>query len=57
MKDNQTTEIEIGSGNIFADLGLDDAEELYTRTSIGIQVMKMIRKKGYARKKLGNCWA
>ena len=53
MNDNQTTEIEIGSGNIFADLGLDDAEELYTRTALGIQVMKTIREKGLRQKEAG----
>lgn len=55
MKDNnQTTpDIEIGSGNIFADLGLDDAEELYTRTALGIQVMKSIREKGLSQKEAG----
>lgn len=53
MEDNQTTEIEIGSGNIFADLGLDDAEELYTRTALGIQVMKSIREKGLSQKEAG----
>jgi hypothetical protein len=40
MEDNKTKEIEVGSGNIFADLGLDDADELYTRSALGIQVMK-----------------
>ena len=53
MENNQTTEIEIGSGNIFADLELDDAEELYTRTALGIQVMKSIREKGLSQKEAG----
>lgn len=58
MNDNQTTEIEIGSGNIFADLGLDDADELYTRTALGIQVMKSIREKGLNQKEAGEApWA
>jgi predicted XRE-type DNA-binding protein len=50
MENNQTTEVEIGSGNIFADLGLDDAEELYTRSALGIQVMKTIRQNGLSQK-------
>ena len=29
MNENQTTDLEMGSDHIFADLGLDDAEELY----------------------------
>ncbi len=54
MKDKHiTTEIEIGSGNIFADLGFDDADELYTRTALGIQVMKTIREEGLSQKEAG----
>ena len=58
MDDNHTTtEIEIGSGNIFADLGLDDADELYTRTALGIQVMKTIRENGLNQKEAGKLLA
>ena len=58
MDDNHTTaEIEIGSGNIFADLGLDDANELYTRTALGIQVMKTIRQNGLNQKEAGKLLA
>lgn len=48
-----TTDMETGSGNIFADLGLDDADELYTRTALGIQVMKTIRESGFSQKEAG----
>ena len=34
-----------GSGNIFADLGLEDAGELYTRAQIGIHVFKILKGK------------
>ncbi len=30
---------EESSGNVFADLGLDDVDELFTRGKIGIQVI------------------
>lgn len=53
MSDNKTTEIEIGSGNIFADLGLNDADELHTRAALGTQVMKSIREKGLSQKEAG----
>ena len=46
-------DFEASSGNVFADLGLDDADELYTRTALGIQVMKIIREKGYTQKEAG----
>ncbi len=53
MSDNKTTEIEIGSGNIFADLGLNDADGLHTRAALGTQVMKSIREKGLSQKEAG----
>lgn len=50
---NQTPNVEIGSTRIFVDLGLDDADELSTRTALGIQVMKTIREKGLRQKEAG----
>ncbi len=44
------TEIEVSSGNIFADLGLDNADELYTRACLGVQIMKIIKERGYNQK-------
>lgn len=43
-------EFEISTGNVFADLGLDDAEELYTRAGLGVQVMKILKERGYTQK-------
>ena len=48
-----TSELDIGSGNIFADLGLEDADQLLTRTALGIQVMKTIRESGLSQKEAG----
>ena len=39
-------EFERGSGNVFADLGLEDAEELYTRAALGAQVVNMLKERG-----------
>lgn len=36
-------EIEEGSGNVFADLGLEDAEELFTRSRLGYHVFALLR--------------
>jgi len=36
-------EFEIGSGNIFADLGLENAEELHRRARIGSHVVKLLK--------------
>ncbi len=50
MSDDKLSEIEVGSSNIFADLGLDNADELYTRACLGVQVMKIIKERGYSQK-------
>lgn len=33
------------SGNVFADLGLQDADELFTRGKIGIQVIRLLKQR------------
>ncbi len=38
-------EFEKGSGNIFADLGLDCSEELYARAQIGIYIFNILQEK------------
>ena len=42
-----TIDFEAGSGNVFADLGLADAEELYTRAALGSQVVMALKKNDY----------
>lgn len=41
-KDQAPTEYEAGSGNVFADLGLEDADELYARAQLGFHVHKLL---------------
>jgi len=45
---NPKTEIEFeeGSGNVFADLGLEDSDELFMRAQIGFHVVKSIENRG-----------
>lgn len=43
----QKIEFENSSGNVFADLGLDDADELYTRAALGAQVVTILKEEGY----------
>ncbi|MDJ0570295.1 MAG: helix-turn-helix transcriptional regulator [Pleurocapsa sp. MO_192.B19] len=45
MIDNQGIEFEQGSTNVFADLGLEEAEELYTRAQIGFHVYQILKEK------------
>jgi predicted XRE-type DNA-binding protein len=42
-KKRKQIEFEVGSGNIFADLGLEDSGELYTRAQIGVHVFKILK--------------
>jgi len=39
-------EVEMGSGNVFADLGLPDAEELKIKSGLVIEITKAVRKLG-----------
>lgn len=48
-------EVENSSGNVFADLGLDDAEELYTRAALGAQVVMMLKERGYSQAEAATC--
>lgn len=46
-KNKRTSKVAItkGSGNVFADLGLPDAEELETKAKLVIQITKIIEQK------------
>jgi predicted XRE-type DNA-binding protein len=48
-------EFENSSGNVFADLGLDDADELYTRAALGAQVVAMLKANGYTEVEAARC--
>lgn len=45
-------EYEIGSSNIFADLGLKDADELLTRAKLGHAVRMILEKRGLKQKEI-----
>jgi predicted XRE-type DNA-binding protein len=40
-----STRVEIGSGNVFADLGLKDADQIMARSQIGFHVFKILEQK------------
>jgi len=50
MNNEHRPAIEIGSDNIFADLELDNADELYIRACLGVQVMKILKERKYSQK-------
>ena len=43
---------EIGSSNIFADLELDDADELYARAQLGILVLQLLKAKNIKQREM-----
>jgi predicted XRE-type DNA-binding protein len=45
MNKQKTGDYEIGSGNVFADLELDDADELLTRAKLGHTVRMILTKR------------
>jgi len=44
-KNHSPIEFEESSGNIFADLELEDAEELFVRSQLGFHVLKILKDK------------
>ncbi len=46
MKSKSSIDPEEGTANVFADLGLDDADELFARAQIGFHVFKLIKDRG-----------
>jgi predicted XRE-type DNA-binding protein len=51
-KIDKETDYETGSGNVFADLGLDDAEELLIRAKLGHTIRMILEKKGLKQREI-----
>ena len=51
-KTNPKIEFEESSGNIYANLGLEDAEELDTRAQIGYHVFTLVNKKNLKQREI-----
>ena len=52
-----TDDYEESSGNVFADLDLPDADELYTRAQIGFAVYKILKKKDLKQREISRLLA
>jgi len=52
-KRRRSIKAEPGSGNIFADLGLKDAEQLMARSQIGFHVFKILEGKKLKQREIG----
>ncbi|WP_295580930.1 helix-turn-helix domain-containing protein [uncultured Lamprocystis sp.] len=46
-------EVETGSGNVFADLGLPDAEKLKIKSGLVIEITRAVRKLGLTQEEAG----
>ena len=51
---NQQGEYEISSGNVFEDLGLEDADELFTRARLGHTVRMILKKRKLKQREFAN---
>ena len=52
VREAQNTSFEESSGNVFADLGLEDASELLTRGKIGIQVLRLLKQRNLKQREM-----
>jgi predicted XRE-type DNA-binding protein len=54
MSDNDQTKIEFeeSSGNVFADLGFEDSDELFTRAQLGFHVNRILRDRGLKQREI-----
>jgi predicted XRE-type DNA-binding protein len=48
------TAFEEGSGNVFADLGLDDGDELFARAKIGFHVYQILKAKKLTQRQIAS---
>jgi predicted XRE-type DNA-binding protein len=46
-------EVEISSGNVFADLGLPDAADLKIKSGLAIEITRAIRRRGLTQQEAG----
>ncbi|OGI39028.1 MAG: XRE family transcriptional regulator [Candidatus Muproteobacteria bacterium RBG_16_62_13] len=49
----KATEYQLSSGNVFADLGLRDAEKLKIKSGLVIQIVKAVRRLGLSQEAAG----
>jgi predicted XRE-type DNA-binding protein len=53
MRGKTATKIEKGSGNVFADLGLPNAEQELLKARLTLQIYKIIKERGLTQAKAG----
>jgi predicted XRE-type DNA-binding protein len=53
-KRRKSIKVEVGSGNVFADLGLKDADQLMGRSQIGFHIFKILEEKKLKQREIAN---
>ena len=53
MKKQGNIEFENSSGNVFDDLGIDNAEELQARGMVGFHVVELLKRKDMKQREIG----
>ena len=51
-KRQRSTKVEVGSGNVFADLGLKDSDQFIVRSQVGFHVFKILEEKKLKRREI-----
>ncbi len=51
-KRRTSTRVEVGSGNVFADLGLKNSDQFIARSQIGFHVFKILEEKKLRRREI-----
>ena len=51
MKKQSKIKFKESSGNVFADLGLKDADSLLMRAELGVQIIKILKSRGLKKQK------
>jgi predicted XRE-type DNA-binding protein len=51
MKKKMEAEFEVSSGNVFADLGRKNADELFLRARLGAQILQILQDRGLSKQK------
>lgn len=53
MSKRKASDYEEGSGNVFADLRLKNADELFARAKIGLEVLKILQNRDLPQREIG----
>ncbi len=51
--DQNKIDYEEGSSNVFEDLGLDDADELFTRAQLGFRIYEIVKARKLKQREIG----